>query len=248
MKLSELITILEEIAPMDLAEEFDHGRIGLIVRGSQNVDMVATALDPTPYAIKKASEIGAQVLVTHHTLIWNPVNRIDEALAGQLKLIFDNDLSLYSMHTNYDKAAGGVNDVLAGLVSMRDVQAYDFGRAGYVNRLNLDAFARMVSKRLGSPVEYVGDEGKIIGKVVVIGGSGFKDGLALARHTGADAVVSSELKHDIIRDRGNIALVNAPHYFTEAPAMKALAERLNAYIPATFIDDPPGVKVIYDIE
>ena len=85
MKINDLIFRLEEIAPPELAEEFDHGRIGLIVEGLPEVTKIATALDPTPYAIKLAIESGAQMLITHHTLIWDPVNRINEDLALQLR-------------------------------------------------------------------------------------------------------------------------------------------------------------------
>jgi hypothetical protein len=48
----------------------------------------------------------------------------------------------------------------------------------------------------------------------------------------------------VIRDRGDVALVSAPHYFTEAPAMRRLAEQLSAVLPATFVDDPPEIRVI----
>jgi len=108
MKLDDLVRRLEELAPPALAEEFDAGRIGLIVKGAEDVDKVATALDPTPYVIRRAAEEGARALVTHHTLIWDPVNAINEDLAVRLKLLLDSGMSLYSMHTNYDNAPGGV--------------------------------------------------------------------------------------------------------------------------------------------
>jgi dinuclear metal center YbgI/SA1388 family protein len=244
MKLSDLVSRLEEIAPPALAEEFDAGRIGLIVKGAEDVDKVATALDPTPYVIRSAVEEGAQALVTHHTLIWDPVNSISEDLAVRLKLLLDSGMSLYSMHTNYDNAPGGVNDVLAGLMGLTDTAVFYGGRAGNVPEMSLSNFAALASDRLGSDVEYVGDDDQVIRRAVVVAGSGFRLALDEARKAGIDVLLSSELKHDVILGRGNMALVSAPHYFTEAPAMKALADRLRQMVPAVYIDDPPRIKTI----
>ncbi len=248
MKIGHLIPRLEEIAPPGLAEEYDRGRIGLIVRGSPDVNKIATALDPTPYAIGRAIEEGAGMLVTHHTLIWDPVNIISEDLALQLRLLLDNGLSLYSMHTNYDNAPGGVNDVLAGLLGLTDIGAFNGGRAGNVPEVCLREFARLASEKLRCPVEYVGDDDRPVRRVAVVAGSGFKAGLEAARREGVDVLLSSELKNDVIRARGDVALVSAPHYYTEAPAMAALAARLNGPVQAVFIDDPPRIKVVGAIE
>jgi dinuclear metal center YbgI/SA1388 family protein len=248
MKIDRLITMLEEIAPPGLAEELDRGRIGLIVRGSPEISKIATALDPTPYVIRRAIEERAGMLVTHHTLIWDPVNHISEDLALQLRLSLDSHLSLYSMHTNYDNAPGGVNDVLAGLVGLSSPGVFYGGRAGNMREMSLREFAMQTSKNLRCPVEYVGDDDRKIMRVAVVAGSGFRQGLGPARQENVDVLVSSELKNDVIRDRGNVALVSAPHYYTEAPAMMALAERLNDFVPSVFIDDPPRIKVVNAFE
>jgi len=248
MKMDHLISRLEEVAPPDLAEELDRGRIGLIVRGSPDIDKIATALDPTPYAIGQAIEAHAHMLVTHHTLIWDPVNRIGEELALQLRLLLDNGLSLYSMHTNYDNAPGGVNDVLASLVGLSGPVVISGGRVGNIREMSLREFARRTSESLRCHVEYVGDDDRVVRRVAVVAGSGFRPGLEPARQEHADVLLSSELKHDVVRNRGNVALVSAPHYYTEAPAMMALAGRLNDLVPAVFIDDPPCIKVVDAVE
>ena len=245
MKLGNLVPRLEEIAPPALAEEFDSGRIGLIVKGADDIRKIATALDPTPYAIQRAIDEGAQMLVTHHTLIWDPVNTIDEDLAVRLKLLLDGGLSLYSMHTNYDRAPGGVNDVLAKLVGLSETVEFCGGRAGKAREQSLRSFASAVSENLGCDVEYLGDDDRMVRNVALVSGSGFRLALDGARKAGIDVLLSSELRHDVILGRGNVALVSAPHYFTEAPAMKALAERLGHLVPAVYIDDPPHIKTIH---
>lgn len=244
MRLHDLVGILEEIAPPALAEDFDAGRIGLAVEGSAEVTRVATALDPTPYAIRRAIDAGAQALVTHHALIWDPVNAIDAGLAVRLKLLLDAGLSLYTMHTNYDNAPGGVNDVLAGLVGLSSPEPFRGGRIGDIPETALRPFAAGVARKLGCGVEYAGDGDRRVRRVAVAAGSGFRQGLGEAMRAGADALLSSELKHDVILGCGGVALVSAPHYFTEAPAMRALADRLSPIVPAAFIDDPPRIEAI----
>jgi dinuclear metal center YbgI/SA1388 family protein len=244
MELSELIRTLEEIAPPELAEEMDHGKIGLIVPGTRDVKKAATALDPTPHVIKKAAESKADALIVHHTLIWNPLTAIDSDLAGSLKMLLDSRMSLYSMHTNFDRAPGGVNDMLAGLLGLTSVVTIDLACAGIVENQSLASFAAMASKMLHTTVEVVGDPDKKVSTVVTSAGSGFREALSIAKRLDADVLLSSELRHDVIRSRGDVALVSAPHYFTEAPAMRKLAQQLNAVLPAEFIDDPPEIRVI----
>ena len=239
-----MIRTLEEIAPPELAEEMDHGKIGLIVPGTRDVKKVSTALDPTPFVIKKAAESKADALVVHHTLIWNPLTSIDNDLARSLKMLLDSRMSLYSMHTNFDRAPGGVNDTLASLLGLTSVVTIDLACAGIVENQSLASFAAMASKALHTTVEVVGDPDKEVSTVVTSAGSGFRDALPIAKRLNADVLLSSELRHDVIRDRGEVALVSAPHYFTEAPAMRKLAEQLSAVLPATFVDDPPEIRVI----
>lgn len=244
MKVQSLISRLEEIAPPGLAEEYDAGRIGLILKGAEDIEKAAVALDPTPYAIRRAAEEGAGILITHHALIWEPVSRIGEELAFKLKMLLDYGISLYTMHTNYDNAPGGVNDVLAGLIGLESPEPFYGGRAGCIAEMSLREFSRMAAKRLGCSVEYAGEEGRMVRRIATVAGSGFRLALEHAKESRIDVLLSSELRHDVIRGRGDVALVSAPHYYTEAPAMRSLAGRLSGVLPAFFIEDPPGLKTI----
>jgi dinuclear metal center YbgI/SA1388 family protein len=239
MKLDSLVKQLERIAPLELASPLDEGKIGLILRGSETIDGIAVALDPTLKVIKQAIDNKADILITHHTLIWTPLTNIPANIHKQLKLALENELSLYVLHTNYDVAQGGINDVLADVLALKDVYGIGIARMGNVEPINTADFANFVSKKLRSRVQYIGDNK--IEKVVVVGGSGFGDVIDAAIESGADALVSAELKHSIMRRaEGQISLIDGTHYGTEAPAMKALAERLNA----EFIDDPPKLLTL----
>ena len=137
-----------------------------------------------------------------------------------------------------------MNDTLASLLGMTSTVTIDLACAGMVEQQSLASFAAVAAKALHTGVEVVGDPGRQVRTVVSSAGSGFREALPIAKRLNADVLLSSELKHDVIRDRGDVALIAAPHYFTEAPAMRKLAEQLGAAVPAEFIDDPPEIRVI----
>ena len=246
MKISTILPVLEQIAPLELAEDFDKGRIGPILNLDNNIEKIAVALDPTDYVLNRAADIGADMLITHHTLIFHPITVVTKPLADSLKIALDNNISLYSMHTNYDKVQGGVNDVLADRLGLVNVVELELGRIGEVPTCSTDSFAKHVSKSLDTHVQYVGDRDDI-SRVMVIGGSGFRPGyLDIARENKVDAFVSGELKHDVIRARGDISLIDATHYATENPAMEHLCKRLLDVldVDVEFIDHDPFINVM----
>jgi dinuclear metal center YbgI/SA1388 family protein len=240
MKLNEIIPILNTVAPPELAEDFDSGRIGLVLDRAADIQKIAVALDPTDYVLKEAARLGANLLITHHTLIFDPINLISKRLSDTLKIAIDNDISIYTMHTNYDKAQGGVNDVLADILGLNNIEPLALGRVGEIEPCSTLEFASFISKKLNTHVQYVGD-GEIK-KVMVIGGSGFrKEYIDMAFEYGANALVSGELRHDALRYAGKLCLFDATHYATEAPAMKRLCERLP--VESVFIEDNPRIKL-----
>ena len=241
MNLKELIPLLESIAPPELAEDFDTGRIGLVLDRAAEVRKIAVALDPTDHVLKEAARLGANLLITHHTLIFDPVNLISKRLSDTLKIAIDNDISIYTMHTNYDKAEGGVNDVLAELMELNNITPIALGRVGDIKPCSAPEFASFIAKKLDTHVQYAGN--RKIRKVMVVGGSGFRrEYIDTALEHGADALVSGELRHDALRYAGELCLFDATHYATEAPAMKRLCGRLP--IESVFIDDKPMMRIL----
>ena len=238
MQLKKIETLLETIAPPSLAEDFDNGRIGLVLDRGNEVRKIVVALDPTDNVFREAARIGADLLITHHTLIFDPINLISKRLSDTLKLAIDNDISIYTMHTNYDKAEGGVNDVLAGLLGLKNIVPLKLGRIGDIKPIEAPEFASFVARKLDTFVQYKG-EGEI-NKVMVIGGSGFRrEYIDIAIKNNVDALVSAELRHDAVRYADELCLIDATHYATEAPAMRKLCERLP--VESIFIEDKPEI-------
>lgn len=232
MHVRAFIEEMEQLAPPDLAEEFDAGRIGLVVEGLNEIGTVCCALDATPAVVESAVRAGAGMLVVHHTPLWTPVTAMTGSTASLMRSILSAHLNLYVMHTNYDRAPEGVNSALAELLLLTRTVPMTLGCVG---DCTLDAVE--IARRLACPVRVWGTIGTIH-RLAVVAGSGFDPSLlAEAEQLDASAFLSSEMKHSVARG-ANIPCIEATHYALEAPAMKRLAGRKGW----VYIDDPPVVR------
>jgi dinuclear metal center YbgI/SA1388 family protein len=121
--LSDVIEDLETFAPLELADSWD--RPGLQVGDPRSpVRRILVALDPSPLAVAEAVRRQAQLLVTHHPLLLDPLHRIDLSRSPGCVLAdaIRAGLSIYSAHTNLDRAEGGVNDRLAEMLGVEQVE------------------------------------------------------------------------------------------------------------------------------
>ncbi|HIJ07262.1 MAG: hypothetical protein XE11_1349 [Methanomicrobiales archaeon 53_19] len=229
MKLSAFIDQMEEIAPGSLAEEFDSDRIGLVVEGTEDIGVVAAALDPTLKVVRSAANLGADMLVVHHTPLFTPVTRIVGTTARILRMLLENEMNLFVMHTNFDHVEGGINDALADLLALSNRSRMSLGIVGDC-QLPLDEMIRL----LGCGVRIHGTITSHT-RIAVVGGSGFSaDLMDEAVALGADVFISSELKHSIGRQIP-LPCIEATHYALESPGMEALSGRMGW----TYCDDPP---------
>lgn len=251
MKRNEIIQVLETIAPPYMAVDFDSGRIGLILDLADDISTIGVSLDASQDVFIQATKAGVDMLITHHTPIFRPLTKISKNFATTLSIALENNMSLYTMHTNYDAVDEGVNDVLAetlGLSSIRKIKDEPIGRIGTIEHTSTQQFAQLVSEKLDTPVRYVGDHD--IDTVMVIGGSGLGDEyIDLAIREGADVLVSGEMRHSVSLRGNELSLIDATHYATENPAMKRLCERLGKILHDTgvdimFIDSNPAVVSI----
>ena len=115
----EIINMIEELAPLHLAESWDNP--GLQVGDPGNaVTKAVIALDVSLEVVREAVEIGAGMIISHHPLIFSPLKSLNFSKpSGQLlESIIKSGLTVYSAHTNLDIASGGVNTVLAGLLNL----------------------------------------------------------------------------------------------------------------------------------
>jgi dinuclear metal center YbgI/SA1388 family protein len=225
---------MERLAPPELAEDFDTGRIGLIVEGKEKIGTVCCALDATPAVVQKAVAVGADMLVVHHTPLWTPVTSLTGPTASLMRDVLAGGLNIWVMHTNFDHAANGINDALAELLALEHTEPMTLGLLG-----DCPITMNEIGRRLGCPLRVWG---KITtpGRLAVIGGSGFDPAfIHEAKERGADAFLSAELKHTVYRS-APLPCIEATHYALEAPGMERLA-RIRGW---KFIADPPTLSII----
>ena len=233
MNRRQIIEELAKIAPPELAEPFDEGKIGLIIEGNPEITTICTALDVTPRVISVALSRGADLLIVHHTPIWYPLTCIRGPDAAIFREILSHNLNVFVMHTNYDHAQEGVNQSLARLLDLTNTRDLSLGCVGDCN-IGVDEIA----SRLKSPIRIWGDF-ESCSRLAVVGGSGFDLTLiSEAKEQGARAFLSAELKHSVAR-ASPLPCLESTHYALEAPSMRDLADR-NGWI---YIDDPPVISL-----
>jgi dinuclear metal center YbgI/SA1388 family protein len=234
MYVGAFIEEMEQLAPPYLAEEFDAGKIGLVVEGKEEILRVCCALDATPFTVKQAVKASADMLVVHHTPLWTPVTAMRGRTATLMRALLSAEMNLYVMHTNFDHAREGVNDALAELLSLTDVIPMSHGCTGTCTISLVE-----ISKRLGGNIRLWGKIKKIR-RLALVAGSGFDPAfIEEARFLGADAFLSAEMKHSVARS-SPLPCLEAMHYALEAPAMQRLATRMGWQ----YIEDPPLQQIV----
>lgn len=243
--VGEILDYLETLAPRSMKMDWDN--VGLLC-GSKNrpVTKVLIALDPFESVCREAEAWGAELLVTHHPLIFSPLKAVtDETSVGRcVQLLCAAGISAINAHTNLDCAPGGVNDCLARTLGLTDVQVIhpmgtdDRGRewgllrAGFVPQQPLEAFLATVKDRLGCEgVRYVSG-GKPVRKVAV-GGGACAGEIFEAAAAGCDTLVTSDVKYNQFWDaaEAGLNLIDATHFATENPVCAYLAEQIAAAFP-----------------
>lgn len=229
MTVQDFMNLVDRIAPFETQMESDNA--GLLVGSArQQVNRILLALDVTEAVIDEAVSLGAELIITHHPLMFTPRRSLTDAdYEGRLirRLVREN-ISLIAAHTNLDQAPGGINDTLAGLCGLTDVCGEGFLRYGTLpEAVPARDFAAELSRRLGDSVRLMGPGETVIRRVALCSGGGSSE-WAGAEENGCDAFVSGEIRHHHaleMADRGIVAL-ECGHFATEAPGMDALASAL----------------------
>lgn len=231
--LDDIIELLEEMSPPELAESWDN--VGLLLgRRTQPVRRILLALDMTEETVQQAVTQNVDLLLTHHPAIFHKLGRITDADWQQelLLQLAENKVAVYSAHTNLDCAARGVNSVLAKKLQLAEDDVLDasngLGRIGQVAPCSLADFAAFVKKALKADYVTLGDAGKPVRRVAVCGGAG-ADLIGLALERGADTLVTGDVKyHEAQRAVfSGLNIIDAGHQPTELPVLEDWADRLS---------------------
>lgn len=224
--VEQVLELLEKIAPLSGAEEWDNSGL-LAGRMHSEVSCVLCALDLSQRVLEEAISVGAQMIVTHHPILFRGRKNLreDDPEGRLLCNLIRADIALAAMHTNFDNAHPGVNDALAQALGLRNVRPLDNGMCiGETDTTALSAFAAKVEGCLGGPVRRYGDADRKIARVAVLGGAG-EDFAADALAAGADVYVTGEMSYHKGLDAASagLCILEAGHAATENPAISMLA-------------------------
>ena len=235
MKHIELYEHLEARLPRHLRCEWDNDGIMCMTEPEREVRKVLVTLDVTEEAVGRAVEEGFDLILSHHPLVFSGIKHFDvrASVPRRLAELAANGITVLSYHTRLDCAEGGVNDALAELLGLSDVEpftveGYPMGRVGNLPAsLSARSFALFAKEALEAEQAVMADGGCPVRRVAVLGGSG-DDAVKAARQTGADAFVTGELKYHTLSDAHlcDMTLVALGHYETEQPVCEALANWL----------------------
>ena len=247
--VGDIIQKVEELAPGELAESWDN--VGLQV-GSRAwpVKRVWVALDPLPQVVDAACRAEVDMLITHHPLLFKALKSIDCATpaGGIIHSALRRHLAIFSAHTNLDSAAGGVNDILAQRIGLRNTGVLKQGEKGDADldgkersvvqglgrtgdlpqAATLDSLARELKKNLNlATVMIAGDPDLPVKRVALCSGSGASL-LGDFFDSSAQVYISGDLRYHDARDveTAGRGLIDIGHFASEHLVVEVLAGKL----------------------
>lgn len=239
VKVNNVIEKLGSLAPEYLAEDWDN--IGLQIGSMSNdVSKILIALDATEKVIDEAVHIGANMIVVHHPMIFNPIKKVtcDNPIGKNIYKLIKNDISLYVMHTNFDAAFGGTNDILSNIIGLYNIKGLTsdehgmgIGRIGNIKATTMEGLAHRLKKDLNlSYARIVGNPQQKVKKVAICTGSGMS---YLRYAIGlADVFITGDVKFHEAQEalENNIGIIDIGHYGSENIAMPSIKEHMQEFI------------------
>lgn len=248
MKCSEIIRALETLAPQRLACEWDN--VGLLAGfRDKEVRRVLIALDAADEVVDRGAELGADLLITHHPLIFRPLKAVsdDDFIARRILKLIDAGINYYAMHTNYDAAPGGMAEKNAerlGLISRKVLEPvgsmevsgvlseYGIGMTGLLPYpMTFEELARLIKERFHLPYLTVFGREAVaepLTRAAIVPGSG-KGYIALAQNAGVQVLITGDIGHHegIDAAANHLAVIDAGHYGLEHVFIDDIADYLN---------------------
>ncbi|PIE58852.1 MAG: Nif3-like dinuclear metal center hexameric protein [Desulfobulbus propionicus] len=259
VKVQDLLTILQDIAPASLAESWDN--VGLLV-GDRTavVTGILLGLDPCSLILEEAVAAGCNLVITHHPVIFRPLKAVqtDSFPGNIISHALQHRIALIGCHTNLDAVAGGVSDILAEALSLQAVRALipgdtnntaavpcGLGRIGTCNPpITPGELINRLCRKLSPPwLLEAGPRPREVSTVSVCGGS-CGDFAETAWEQGADIFITSEIKHSVARWAEEVGLwiIDGGHFATEQPAVPALQIRLQHALDRMRISIPVHIS------
>lgn len=249
MLCKDFIEVIEDTYPKSAAEDWDN--VGLLVgRMYKEIRKIYVALDATDEVIDEAIRLKADLLITHHPLIFSPLKQVatEDMIGGRIFRLVQSDICYYAMHTNYDVlrmaelASKGLGLKDTEVMNVTNEMTGDgIGRVGTLfPPLSVRALAELLKKKFElESVKIYGDLDAMIERVAISPGSG-KHMCEDALSRGAQAFVTAEIDHHEALDANamGMAILDAGHYGLEHIFIEDMVNFLNA--------NTQGVEIVGD--
>lgn len=249
VKCRDITWLMEDFAPAEYAEDWDNPGLNV---GDLNADVskILVALDATEAVIDEAIKKKADLIITHHPVLFRAIKKINYDIPDGRKImkLIKNDIGVFAAHTNLDAVKGGTNDVLADLLGIKDTkvlalgkeEGIGIGRYGVIdNDITVGILAVRVKEALGiDAVRVTGNLSHNIKKVAICTGAGIEF-LDDAVKNKCDVYITSDIKYHEAQKAidKNIALIDATHYATENIIVPVIADYLRKKLDNRGIDD-----------
>ncbi len=241
--VGEVIALLRDFAPEECGYKEEYDNIGLILGDeSRPVTRVICCLDVTMSVIDEAINTGAELIISHHPMIFYPISRINagDILGRKLLKAAEHGIAVYAAHTNLDFVRDGINDYVAQLLGLHNVTSLSpyidgetgFGRVGdLANKVYCSVFKGEVEAVLRDGyVRTVGEPYAQVKRVAVINGAGGGDTkyVDMAIKAGAECLVTADVKHHVAvyALESGITIIEPQHFTMEYCYMARLVQNL----------------------
>ena len=228
--VKDIYDLIDEIAPFETAADFDN--VGILVGSrSASVSKILVALDATADVVSEAATLGAELIVTHHPLLFHArKNLTEEDPEGRILCeMVRRRISLVSAHTNLDQTEYSGSACCGRLLKLKDLhKAGDYLFLGeFCEPLTAGQLDAVISEALRFPVRRYGDGNRKISSLAIAGGADDGD-WQLAKSLGAQAFLTGEVRHHnaLAAVMSDFVLFDGGHFGTEAPLVPVLAEYL----------------------
>ncbi len=226
VKLNKILDFLCDFAPLEYAEDYDN--VGLILGDKyKQVEKILVTLDIDNVVADHAVLKECDLVISHHPLIFSPIKKIvsDDSTSKTIITLLKNNVSLISMHTNFDSVESGLCDLFMDKIAQtkdrisidKEIQS-GCGRIALLDKETklLNILDTVKKEYKLDNIKYIGEKDKKIEKIAVCNGGG-ADFIYKAKEMGADLYISGDFKYHHARFayENDMALIEVPHYNAE---------------------------------
>lgn len=250
MKCREVMEVLQKIAPLQYAEEWDN--VGLIIGNLKSeIQSVTIALDPTEDVIEQAVCNESNLLITHHPLYLKGTQKVltSDATGRRMMALISNNISYIAMHTNFDASVMGIEAArrlhlkkksILDVIGKYHGKGYGCGIVGnFEHSMTGEECVNLVKEAFHlDEVRVYGNTSKILERCAILPGSG-ADEIGIAKAAEADVYITGDIKHHAGLDASmdEMLLIDAGHYGLEKMFTKLMSLIIQEHFPC--------VKVIW---